>query len=634
MAIFTSAQSFLDSDSTWDNKGDIAFANANDCADVLSIGASNQILHVSACGIPEWSSDITVKGNLTVEGTTTTIESTVTTIADPLVIYSQGTTGTPTKDSGFIVERGCSANVGFLWDESEDEFAVVGCTSETGTTAGNVTISGYGNLRANIGYMQGGLHTSGCIVLTSAATTVNLIDNNANALTYSTCGKAGIVKMVTTNCGEGVTMSGTLAVSGGCLDLSGAATDIDVVDNNACAISFDAAGQAGILAIDSQNCAEKVKMSAALTVAGTITVGTDGSGSDVVFYSCTSGDNLTWDSSAEKLTVTGTNGQTALDVADGNLVVADMLDVNGTVDFDLTDFDLASSGDIDITSTSDAACSIYIRANGGTSESIYIHADQGQGGGANSCASIAIKSDAGGINIDAGIGSGSAMVLNASGGGSAQIRLQTNGTGTGISGGGCAAAIHIAPSAGGIRAVSAVDACGAIYIATNGGTDDTLLIHADQGTGADSINIYSDDGGITLGVPDGKSILLHGSTVFNDEVTITYNATDTVVDTTKGNKFDLTFGAGNITDLYLQPPDGPANIVLRLIQDGTGSRVVTNWYKNGGSVGSPSGTTKVHFAGGTKPTLSTAANAVDVFAFYYDGSNWHGTVSLDSKAYS
>ena len=137
-----------------------------------------------------------------------------------------------------------------------------------------------------------------------------------------------------------------------------------------------------------------------------------------------------------------------------------------------------------------------------------------------------------------------------------------------------------------------------------------------------------------MAVADGKSILLHGATVFNDEVSITYNATDTVVDTTKGNKFDLTFGSGNITDLYLHPPDGPANIMLRLIQDGSGNRTVTNWYKYGGSVGSPSGTTKVHFAGGEKPTLSTAANAVDVFAFYYDGTNFHGTTSLDSKAYS
>jgi len=60
-----------------------------------------------------------------------------------------------------------------------------------------------------------------------------------------------------------------------------------------------------------------------MTVTGALTIGSDGSGHDVIFYSGTSGDNFTWDASEEKLTITGTNGQTALDIADGNLVVAD-----------------------------------------------------------------------------------------------------------------------------------------------------------------------------------------------------------------------------------------------------------------------------------------------------------------------
>jgi hypothetical protein len=181
---------------------------------------------------------------------------------------------------------------------------------------------------------------------------------------------------------------------------------------------------------------------------------------------------------------------------------------------------------------------------------------------------------------------------------------------------------------------TSASACG-IYLQTNGGASETLKIHANQGTGAASIDILSDDGGITLNAADGKAITLNGATVFNEVDTITYNATDTVVDTTKGNKFKITFGAGNIQDLYLHPPAGPANIMLSLIQDASGgSREVTNWYKNGGSVGSPSGTDKVHFAGGTKPTLTTAVNSVDVFALYYDGTNWHGTSILDSKAYS
>jgi len=86
-----------------------------------------------------------------------------------------------------------------------------------------------------------------------------------------------------------------------------------------------------------------------------IVVGSAGSGHDVVFHSGTSGDNFTWDSSAEKLTITGTNGQTALDIADGNLVVADNIDlegdidVNGTANLDIVDIDGAVQLDSTLT---------------------------------------------------------------------------------------------------------------------------------------------------------------------------------------------------------------------------------------------------------------------------------------------
>jgi hypothetical protein len=62
-----------------------------------------------------------------------------------------------------------------------------------------------------------------------------------------------------------------------------------------------------------------------LTVPGTVTVGSDGSGTDVIFYSGTAGDNLTWDASEEVLNITGTDGATALDVKDGDVVVVDKI---------------------------------------------------------------------------------------------------------------------------------------------------------------------------------------------------------------------------------------------------------------------------------------------------------------------
>ena len=91
--------------------------------------------------------------------------------------------------------------------------------------------------------------------------------------------------------------------------------------------------------------ATAIDLNGTLDVSGTLTVGADGSGTDVIFYSGTAGDNFTWDASEELLTITGTNGQTALNIADGNLVVADSvdiegdIDVNGTTNLDAVDID-------------------------------------------------------------------------------------------------------------------------------------------------------------------------------------------------------------------------------------------------------------------------------------------------------
>ena len=69
-----------------------------------------------------------------------------------------------------------------------------------------------------------------------------------------------------------LTVSTDLSVSGGDITLTGAATDIDLIDNNASALSFDATGKAGILEIDTTNSGEGVKMAGNLTVEGDFVV--------------------------------------------------------------------------------------------------------------------------------------------------------------------------------------------------------------------------------------------------------------------------------------------------------------------------------------------------------------------------
>ena len=92
--------------------------------------------------------NVIATGNLTVNGTTTTINTTNTTVTDSLVEYGTGTSGTPANDAGIVIERGSEANAFMGFDESANKFTV-GTGTFTGASTGNLSIT-TGTLVANI----------------------------------------------------------------------------------------------------------------------------------------------------------------------------------------------------------------------------------------------------------------------------------------------------------------------------------------------------------------------------------------------------------------------------------------------------------------------------------------------------
>jgi len=98
------------------------------------------------------NNDATITGNLTVNGTTTTIDSQTLTIEDPLLQLAKNNSGGAgnTFDQGLFMNRGSDDNVSFIWDESADQFAFAVTSAEDGTTAGNVTIDSYANTRMGV----------------------------------------------------------------------------------------------------------------------------------------------------------------------------------------------------------------------------------------------------------------------------------------------------------------------------------------------------------------------------------------------------------------------------------------------------------------------------------------------------
>jgi len=87
--------------------------------------------------------DLTLSGDLTVNGTTTTVNTATLNVSDNIITLNNDVTGTPSQDSGIEVERGTSANVSLTWDESEDEWTFgsynVKATSFEGSLTGNAS---------------------------------------------------------------------------------------------------------------------------------------------------------------------------------------------------------------------------------------------------------------------------------------------------------------------------------------------------------------------------------------------------------------------------------------------------------------------------------------------------------------
>tara|TARA_R110000824_G_scaffold265390_3_gene454306 strand:- start:1280 stop:3694 length:2415 start_codon:yes stop_codon:yes gene_type:complete len=112
--------------------------------------------------------------NLTVTGTQYIEHRQNLYIGDPLITLNSGVAGANTYDIGWIGERGSSINIGTIWDESDDEFALVTTTGDGSTDS--VTISSYEKLKL------GSIESTGRVGI---ATDTPIGDLSVSGSTYS-----------------------------------------------------------------------------------------------------------------------------------------------------------------------------------------------------------------------------------------------------------------------------------------------------------------------------------------------------------------------------------------------------------------------------------------------------------------
>ena len=287
---------------------------------VTTLGSSGaSILDTGGTG-SSFGGALTVAGDLTVNGTTVTVNTANMLVEDPLVIFATGQAGAPTQDSGIIVERGTSANEGMFWDESADVWSFVS-TTEDGTTAGNVTITDYsavhmGGLTADDASSFGGLLTANLgVTVTGAALTIT-----NQAITQTTGGQVTFAGNVDAAAGVDVTgaalttavgitnTAGEVLISGGNLQLS---DDI--------AASFGTADDATIYWDDSESTFLLTNGHATGTTA--VVLGTDTSATKFQVLNSSFAQKFTVDASGQADFEGNLDANLGLDVSGGALTV-------------------------------------------------------------------------------------------------------------------------------------------------------------------------------------------------------------------------------------------------------------------------------------------------------------------------
>lgn len=145
--------------------GDLTGSVVSDNSTVIIDGVAGKIVSPSITGTATFENNVIVVGNLTVQGSTTSVETTNTTITDNVIVLNQGESGAGVSNitSGFEIDRGTQSNVTFVWNELDGRWTVgaedIAATNFIGQHIGNITGNVDGDVTGNLTGNSAGVHT-------------------------------------------------------------------------------------------------------------------------------------------------------------------------------------------------------------------------------------------------------------------------------------------------------------------------------------------------------------------------------------------------------------------------------------------------------------------------------------------
>lgn len=357
------------------------------------------------------------------------------------------------------------------------------------------------------------------IAATGTSKAVNITSNNDVVLVTGKKAGAGAVKLNATATDASTT-----------IDISSAGTGASAVDiNSAGGVDIDAAGTADVSAssvvIDGSKVGtDAVKLKASGGTTATLHLDSTGTGTAAVDIDSAGGVDI---DAAKDIAATSTERV----VIEGQKGSADAVKINasgtnGGVDIDAKQGGVnidAANGAVIIESTKDSAGAIQLNASASTggvtlsskAGGVDIDAVGGSVGidASGSGKNVSIGSAGGKVSIAAAQAVAEAVKIAATGAGAAtQVEITSVGTNDTSTIGD--APIYLSATGGGIALDATKDitleattkvlvkasanTANAVYVHADGGTSETIKIHSDQGTGAGSVEITSDAGGVDI----------------------------------------------------------------------------------------------------------------------------------------
>lgn len=102
--------------------GKIYFKTADGTTTGSTVNTHANALILDDDMVATFGAGVIITGDLTVNGTTTTVNSNTVAIGDNIFVLNNDETGTPSQNAGIEIERGTSSNVALRWNETSDKW--------------------------------------------------------------------------------------------------------------------------------------------------------------------------------------------------------------------------------------------------------------------------------------------------------------------------------------------------------------------------------------------------------------------------------------------------------------------------------------------------------------------------------